>query len=135
MTIRHHTRRHLIAAGGALAAVPLVAALPAVAASETPIARLYARAGQIERALVAVGGDAMGEVGGLPGWMRTSGDINRLGHQRYETLVAILKTAPRSRADLAIVANVARDRDMAQGPALWATAQVARATEELARAA
>ena len=55
------------------------------------------------------------------------GEANELGNRRYETLVSILNETPRAAGDLAIMGRAAQDAEMLNGPAGWASQQLAAA--------
>lgn len=131
MTKKPLSRRLLVAGA------PLALAMPALAAApqaETPIARLWAEAETLKtrlaghRAAIAEASQA----GGIPGWMRLSGEANTLAEARYSKLVAILRTEARTRGDVAILARVSRDEDILAGPRAWAAERLAEASLTLA---
>lgn len=129
-TPRTLSRRALVVAGGALAALPASAvASAAPVAGITPIAALWADAERLRVALAAHS-DAIAaatDADGIAGWMRLGGDANRLGEERYGKLIAILKQTPRSSGDLAIMAQVTLDDDVRRGGFNWAGEQFAHA--------
>ena len=121
------TRRSILAGGAAIAAVPLLAAVPAFAGATTPasssaIAVLWAQAekARLQLAVYAAQIKAAHIRTGLPGWMHVAGRANELGSHRYDLLVAILKCEATSQDDLAIVGKVTTDHDMVNGPKSWA---------------
>jgi len=128
--------RRAVMRGAAIAAIPAIAPLPALAkafdatTSASPIAALWARAATLKQQMApfAASIDAAFANGGTPGWMRLKGRANALGHERYEALIAILKAAPRSLDDLAIVGQATREADIVHGPRSWAHQQFDRAS-------
>ncbi len=130
MTTKTTTRRSVLTAAAALAAVPAMAGTTSSVTPETAIGRLWADAERLRdhlgtyRTLIAEKEDA-----GIPGWMRLAGAPNQIGQQRYEKLVSILSETPRNGRDLAIMARAARQDDvLAKG---WAHERVAVAAEAL----
>ena len=129
MTLKNTTtRRHILAGGAALAASPVLAAVPAFAApaaKSSVIAQLWAKAEALKGQMLAHGAEiARGaQRSGLPGWMVASGPANALGNSRYDTLVRILQSKPAGLDDLAIVGKATVDHDMQNGPKSWAHAQ------------
>jgi hypothetical protein len=111
----------------AIAAAPATAAEPA--AVVTPVARLWSMAEALGQRMAALNDEITQAArnGGISGWMRTGGEANELGHRRYETLVSILKETPRSNHDLALMGRAAQDSEMLNGPAGWASQQLAAA--------
>ncbi|MCU0885225.1 MAG: hypothetical protein MUC44_09795 [Beijerinckiaceae bacterium] len=129
-TPRTLSRRALVVAGGALAALPATAvASAAPVAGITPIAALWADAERLRIALAAHSEAiaAATDAEGIAGWMRLGGEANRLGEERHGKLIAILKETPRSSADLSIMAKVTLDDDVRRGGFNWAGEQLARA--------
>ena len=131
------TRRAMMRAA-AIAAIPVLAPLPAFAsafatpASASPIAALWARAVALKQQMAPYAAqiDAAFANGGTPGWMRLNDRANALGHARYEALIAILKATPKTLDDLAIVARATGDEDIRNGPRSWAHHQFDRASRE-----
>ena len=122
------TRRAVLAAAGAAAAAPALAAVPqsfAGAAPATEVARLWSQAGALNRQLAPFAADiaAFSQRSGLPGWMHAKGAANAIGNRRYDTLIAILKAKPQTIEDLATIAAVTREQEIAGGPATWARFQ------------
>jgi hypothetical protein len=135
MTTSNLSRRALVAAAGSLAAAPALAASGSGATTArrdtaTTIGRLWRDAEEL-RARLDVHRDAIAiaaEAGGIPGWMRMTGEVNRLGEARYGKLIGILNTEPESPADLGIMARVALEDEIRNGSFGWAGQQLARAT-------
>lgn len=134
----HLNRRRALLAGAALAAAatPAVAAGLAPAQGDTAVGKLWAQAqalrGKMDRYAAEIA-DAERQ-GGIPGWMRLSGEANELGEARYQTLVQILKAKPASADDMRLIARAAQERDIAEGPRGWAVAQVSDALAGFTRA-
>lgn len=130
------TRRRALMAGAAVAAAagPAAAAGLASGAGDTAIGKLWAQAESLRGKLDAWSAEiaAAERQGGIPGWMRLSGEANAVGEARYQALVQILKTTPKSAADLRLMARAAQDRDIADGPRLWAVAQTRAALDGFA---
>ncbi len=122
------TRRSILAGGAAIAAVPLLAVVPAFAAATSAPANtsaigiLWAQAetARLELAVYASQIRAAHIRTGLPGWMHVAGRANELGNRRYDLLVAMLKCEATTKDDLAILAKVTVDDDMVHGPKQWA---------------
>jgi hypothetical protein len=122
------TRRDLVAAAGAAATIAVVPKLPAPPieasrqAGKTPVALLWEHAEALDGRvrLFAEELAPLSARSSLPGWMYASGEANRLGHERYDALVGILKTRAHSLDDLATMGRVLREPEIAQGPATWA---------------
>ena len=129
MTTSKLTRRALVAAAGALAVVPVVAAAPQATSSTTAIGKLWNEAETLRIALDAhrhAIADAA-QNGGISGWMRLGGEANRIGEARYGKLVAILNTTPETASDLAIMGRATLEDDIRSGSFGWAGEQLARA--------
>jgi hypothetical protein len=130
------TRRRALMAGAAVAAAasPAAAAGLAAGTGDTAIGKLWAQAESLRGKLDAWSAEiaAAERQGGIPGWMRLSGEANAVGEARYQTLVQILKATPKSAADLRLMASAAQDRDIADGPRLWAVAQTREALDGFA---
>lgn len=132
------TRRTVLAAASASAAAPALLAFPAMAQNTTlkpvvtEIAALWSRAAALTQQMQPFSRQivAMQARAGLPGWMHLSNEANSLGHQRYDTLVAILKAKPQSLDDLVIVAQTTREPEIASGPITWARFQFDRAARD-----
>ncbi len=136
------TRRSVLAAAGAVAAVPALAAVPAglgaaTAARQSEVARLWSQAAALTRQMLPFASQiaALAPRAGLPGWMHLSGAANDLGNRRYDTLVSILKAKPETIDDLATIASVTREHEIASGPATWARFQFDGAARDFHRAA
>ena len=133
------TRRAVLAGASAVAAAPALAAVPAslAGARETDVSRLWKQASALKRQMQPYAADmaAMTQRAGLPGWMHLSGAANALGNRRYDTLVSILKTKPETIDDLAVIANVTKEHEIAGGPATWARFQFDAAARDFHRAA
>lgn len=137
MTMQINRRRALLAgAAVAAAATPAAAASLAPAQGDTAVGKLWAQAqalrGKMDRYAEEIA--AAERQGGIPGWMRLSGEANELGEARYQTLVNILKAKPASTQDMRLIARAAQDADMRNGPASWAVAQATDALAGFARA-
>jgi hypothetical protein len=135
MTTSILSRRALVSAAGSLAAAPALAAYGPASPAKRPdvsttIGRLWRDAedlrARLDRHRDAIAAAAEG--GGIPGWMRMTGEVNRLGEARYGKLVGILNTDPESPADLGIMARVALEDDIRNGSFGWAGQRLARAT-------
>lgn len=126
------TRRRALMAGAAVAAAAGLGA----SAGDTTIGRLWAQAESLRGKLDAYSAEvaAAERLGGIPGWMRLSGEANAIGNARYEALVAILKTSPASADDLRLMAKAAQTADIAAGPRLWAAQQTRDALANFATA-
>lgn len=126
------SRRALAGGAFALAALPAAAAQPA----PSPIARLWAEAETLRvklaghRAAIAEAAAKAGD--GLPGWMRLGGEANRIAELHYGKLVATLNAEPKNAGDLAILAKVSTDPDIAAGPRIWASERLTQAAVKLA---
>jgi hypothetical protein len=125
---RAATRRAALAAIASAVAAPAVLAAP-MRKGETLIAALWRDVGALDRQLVphAADIDAATKARGVPGWMVLTGDAYRLGEERYGKLVAIMNAKPADARDLAIMAKVSLDADMADGPRGWAGLRLAQA--------
>ncbi len=126
--------RRTLVAGAAITGATLIAGAPAFAAGTTPIAKLWADAETL-RGQLAVHRDAIAAAaanGGIPGWMRLGGEANKIAEARYGKLIAILKAEPKNAQDLAIIAKVTQDNDIAEGGRAWASARLAEAAASLA---
>lgn len=144
------TRRSMIAAASAAIAVPVVAA-PAVhskallpdcgvsgvkaakfAVAQTKMSVLWEKAEALKIELQAYGDDITAKTrdGQIAGWMRLVGEANRLGEERYQTLVTIVNGTPATHADLAIMAQAVLSNELWLGPMTWAGEKLARATVE-----
>ena len=134
MTASTTTRRGLFAGAVSLAAAPAIAAGGiALPAGSTPIAALWAKAEALRVSLEMYRGEvAKMAARGTPGWMRLAGPANKLGEARYAALTGIIRSTPRNQGDLAIMAKVALDKDIQQGPRGWAFERLAQATLALA---
>lgn len=135
MTMQMNRRRALLAgAAVAAAATPAAAAGLAPAQGDTAVGRLWAQAqalrGKMDRYAAEIA-DAERQ-GGIPGWMRLSGEANELGEARYQTLVKMLKAAPADAQDVRLIARAAQDSDIANGPRAWAVAQASDALDLVA---
>lgn len=141
------TRRSMIAAAGAAVAVPVVAApvLHAKASSpdggvkgakfavaQTEMSELWEKAEMLKTELQAYCDEITAKTrdGQIAGWMRLAGEANRLGEERYQTLVAIVNGTPATHADLAIMAQAVLSDELWLGPMTWAGEKLARATVE-----
>jgi hypothetical protein len=127
------TRRAVLASAGAMAAAPALAAVPAGFAGkgESEVARLWKQAGALKRQMQPYAADMAASAGsGLPGWMRLQGAANTIGNRRYDTLIAILKTKAESLDDLHVIAQAAREEEIAGGPATWARFQFDAASRD-----
>jgi len=125
------SRRTLVTGATLAAAAPVLAASPAT--GTTPIAKLWAEAQTLRSQLAAHrGAIATAAEGGIPGWMRLSGEANRIAEARYGKLVAILNAKAENAGDLAILAKVSQDDDMLAGPRAWASERLAMAATQLA---
>ncbi|CAN1555664.1 hypothetical protein MCEMSEM23_02389 [Rhabdaerophilaceae bacterium] len=126
------SRRALVAGTAALAVGP---ALAIHATTPTPIARLWSEAQTLASKLAAHRGAirsaALRANDGVPGWMRLTGEANAIAEARYRKLVTILNTAPSNQGDLAILAKVSQDSDIASGARTWASEKLAAATISL----
>ena len=128
------TRRVLIGAGAAAA----TGAAPALANAlePTPIARLWAETMTLSSKLAAHRGQiaeaALRAGDTTPGWMRLTGEANRLAEARYGKLVDILNATPASKGDLTILAKVTQDADILAGARNWAHERLAAGTLALA---
>lgn len=138
------TRRTLLGAAVAVAAVPAAFAAPSAATPmatvvpAAPVASGSVRAlwDEVVNLTIRMGAhaDALGKANpatGLPGWMYVSGEANDLGNARYDALVAILKAAPASAEDLDIMTRAASHCDIVQGPVSFANQRVAMAEQRL----
>ncbi|MBL8587835.1 MAG: hypothetical protein JNK46_04845 [Methylobacteriaceae bacterium] len=132
------TRRRALMAGAAVAAAasPAVAAGLGAPSGDTAIGKLWAEAETLRGKLDAYAADvaAAERLGGIPGWMRLSGEAHALGQARYEALVSILKATPATADDLRLMARAAQSNDMANGPQLWAARQTREALASFAAA-
>ena len=125
MTNRFSTTRRMVLGGvAAIAAVPLMAAVPAFAApgNTSAIGVLWAQAETVRQELMPYAEKiaAAHARTGLPGWMHVAGRANTLGSHRYDLMVAMLKCEAVSKDDLALLAKVTVDHDMVNGPKSWA---------------
>jgi hypothetical protein len=132
MTMQMNRRRALLAgAAVAAAASPAAAAGLMSAQGDTAVGKLWAQAqtlrGKLDRYAAEIA--AAERQGGIPGWMRLSGEANALGEARYQALVKLLKSTPVNNEDVRLMARAAQDADMASGPRLWANNQVAGALD------
>lgn len=134
------TRRHILVGSAALAAAPVLSAVPAFAApaaQTSPISRLWDRAQSLSRQMRAHETE-LGLASArstLPPWMVASGRANMLGNARYETIVQILHSPATSLDDLAIIGKATNDHDMQNGPKSWAHARFDRAASNFHGAA
>ena len=131
MTETRTSRRMLIAGAASIAAaVPALAAGGSAVTGATPVAALWAKAEALRLKLESHRAEiaSLASRGGAPGWMYLGGEANKLGQARYETLVQIIKAEPKSASDLAVMAKVALDPDIQQGPRGWAYERLAQAT-------
>lgn len=134
-TTKTLTRRVLVTGVALAAAVPAVAAAPALSGS-TPIARLWAEAEALNATLgahreaIAQAASLAGD--GTPGWMRLGGEANCIAEARYGKLIAILNETPKSTGDLKIISKVSQDGDILAGARGWASERLASATLALA---
>jgi hypothetical protein len=131
MTTLAFTRRMAVAGAAAAVAVPALAATPR---GQTPIAMFWAEAEALKRQLDAhrtvIAAKAV--EGGIAGWMRLGGEVNRMGEARYARLMAILNTAPVHAGDVAIMARVVQDEDIQQGAKGYAADRLASAVIAMA---
>ena len=127
------SRRLLIAGSLAASAAP---ALAAGTPTTTPIARLWAEALDLGNTLTthreAIAEAAARAGDSVPGWMRLGGEANRIAEARYGKLVEILNATPQGAGDLAIIAKVSIDPDIAAGARHWASEKLAAATLAIA---
>ena len=129
------TRRHILVGSAALAASPVLSAVPAFAApacQTSAISQLWGRAQSLSRQML-VHETELGLAAArstLPAWMVASGKANALGNARYETIVQILRSPAASLDDLAIIGKATNDHDMQNGPKSWAHAQFDRAASD-----
>jgi hypothetical protein len=136
MTLELNRRRALLAgAAVAAAAGPAAAAGVLSPKGDTTIGRLWAEAETLRGKLDLYAAEiaAAERQGGIPGWMRLSGEANALGEARYQTLVRMLKSTPASADDVRLVARAAQEGDIVNGPRSWAAMQTASALEGLVR--
>jgi hypothetical protein len=136
------TRRAFVAAAGAAATAPVLPVISALAGecpapAKTPVAILWERAEALNADLGAFADEIAPLTGraGLPGWMHMAGDANRIGHERYDALIGILKTKARSLDDLATMSRVLNEAEIAHGPATWARFQFDEAARDFHLAA
>ncbi len=136
---KHPTRRELmlgVAAAATATAFVTASSQFLNAATNTPIARLWAKAESLRGDLGAfkseIAAAQSSRIGGVSGWMYLDGAAYRIGNARYDALVALLKTKPQNANDLALMAKAARDADMLTGPRGWASARVAEGHQLLA---
>jgi hypothetical protein len=138
MTITTSTvsrRLALIGAGAACVAPAAAVAAP----SDTALTVLWREVKALDAAMLphadAVSA-ATAESGGLPGWMRLNGEVNRIGEERYRRLVAIINGPVSRDGDLAIKAEAAMHPDIRNGAFTWAGETLALAVmDRLAQAA
>jgi hypothetical protein len=118
------SRRAALAGAGAACLSPAVATASPIGASqpESSLAALWREVKALDAALQphAEAIAAAAAQGGVPGWMRLDGEINRLGEERYRRLVSIINGAAGSDADLAIKAQAALHDDIRAGAFTWA---------------
>ncbi|HRK24015.1 MAG TPA: hypothetical protein PLQ11_03575 [Beijerinckiaceae bacterium] len=136
------TRRALLGATAAFAAVPAAFAAPSALSSMTAPSAAAAGASEIRHLWdevidlsIRLGGHPtplVAQETGLPGWMYVSGEANELGNARYDRLVKILHATPRSNEDLAIIARAANHCDIQTGPRTYAAARLADAAMTMA---
>lgn len=122
--------RRVVMAGVALGlAAPAIAATP----ETTTIGRFWAEAETLRAKLTRHRGEiARAAQGGIPGWMRLSGEVNGIAEARYGKLIAILNAKPEKASDLAIIAKVSQDSDILEGGRAWAAERLAQASLALA---
>lgn len=116
--------RRLALAGAGAACLAPAAAAAAVSPRhnpETALTALWREVKSLDAALQPHA-DAIkaAATGGVPGWMRLTGEINRLGEERYRRLVAIINGPAVNDADLAIKAQAALHEDIRAGAFTWA---------------
>lgn len=135
MTMQINRRRALLAgAAVAAAATPAAAAGLTASQGDTAVGKLWSEAqalrGKMDRYAAQIA-DAERQ-GGIPGWMRLSGEANELGEARYQTLVKLLKASPANAQDVRLIARAAQESDIANGPRGWAAAQASDALAHVA---
>lgn len=138
MTMQINRRRALLAgAAVAAAATPAAAAGLTAAQGDTAVGKLWSEAqalrGKMDRYAAEIA--SAERQGGIPGWMRLSGEANTLGDARYNTLVKILKSTPANAQDVRLIARAAQEPDMLNGPRSWAVAQAADALDAFVKTA
>lgn len=136
------TRRAMLGATAAFAAIPALPTMSFAALSTPATAGAVASSGAIRRLWdevidlsIRLGDHPTPIVhgqSGLPGWMYDRGEANALGHARYEKLMEILRSQPRTSEDLAIVARAASHVDVENGPRTYGAARLAIAAQSMA---
>jgi hypothetical protein len=136
---RTTTRRSVLGAAAALAAVPAAFAAPTVsapaaagAAAASPIRALWDDVINLSVKLGDFNTPIVNAQSGLPGWMYDRGEANALGHARYEKLIQILNASPRTSEDMGIVARAAAHVDIENGPRTYGAVRLAAAARSMA---
>lgn len=134
------TRRTVLCAAAAAAAIPSAFAAPALrapaAAAPAAFGAVRALWDDVVNLTIRMGAhadalDAANPATGLPAWMYVPGEANALGNARYDALIAILKSTPETAEDLDILTRAAAHGDIVQGPVSFANRQVALAEQHL----